>query len=279
MLNWLIKKIVEKAVELTVHQSKTRLKKIIQAKIDSLEREIKQQNNTYKKEIEEKNDETLKEINERLTLHEKHLIKQKKQIQTIITYLTEKDKARSEEQAVNIPEKSDSESNSKTVKQSATKYDSIRTRTSNESLVTAAYKLKNYYPRTLLTQTESAFFQVLCNACQNQGFYILVKTGLWALARHDEKDKNAFNMIAKKQLDFIICDQKTLTPLLVVELDDHYHNQYIRQVKDADKDFVLKKIGIPVLRIVVSEAYNVEELKQLIESKRNKIPNRSTDHK
>lgn len=129
---------------------------------------------------------------------------------------------------------------------------------SNPSLVDPCLKGITCTSRKLLTYTEYKFFQQLSNACANK-FFILTKVGLWALIDNND-DMNLWNRISRKHLDFVLCDKKTMYPVLVIELDDKYHLALKRQKTDAEKDYLLDKIGIPVLRIFCNQSYDEREL-------------------
>ncbi len=133
---------------------------------------------------------------------------------------------------------------------------------SNPNLVDPGLKGITCTSRKLLTYTEYKFFQQLSNACADK-FFILTKVGLWALIDNND-DMNLWNRISRKHLDFVLCDKKTMYPVLVIELDDKYHLALKRQKTDAEKDYLLDKVGIPVLRIFCNQSYDERELLEKI---------------
>ena len=70
-----------------------------------------------------------------------------------------------------------------------------------------------------------------------------------------------FNRIAKKHVDFVLCEPKTMTVLGVIELDDSSHDSDAQQKRDAFVDAVYGATGIPVLHVVAARDYQVQELK------------------
>jgi predicted RNA-binding Zn-ribbon protein involved in translation (DUF1610 family) len=68
------------------------------------------------------------------------------------------------------------------------------------------------------------------------------------------------NKINRKHIDFLLCDRKTATPLLGVELDDRSHNQEKRQERDSFVEKVFEKALLPLERIPVQLAYNPGEI-------------------
>lgn len=69
-----------------------------------------------------------------------------------------------------------------------------------------------------------------------------------------------FNKIAKKHLDFLICDSVTMKPLFGVELDDKSHKRNARQERDDFVERVCEVAGLPLLRLPVQREYNSREL-------------------
>ena len=67
-----------------------------------------------------------------------------------------------------------------------------------------------------------------------------------------------------KCVDFVIIDQRTMAPLLVVELDDRSHERTDRKARDRFVDQVLLSVGIPILHYPVLPSYNKSKLVQII---------------
>jgi hypothetical protein len=76
-----------------------------------------------------------------------------------------------------------------------------------------------------------------------------------------------FRPIGMKCVDFVIARRDTLTPLLVIELDDSTHRRAERRQRDQFVDRVLTSVAIPVLHWPVSVSYSQAELSQAITSK------------
>lgn len=72
--------------------------------------------------------------------------------------------------------------------------------------------------------------------------------------------------IQQKHLDFVICDKDRLTVQLAIELDGSMHERPWIKKKDEFKNEVMETIGIPLLRIKAKQSYNLNELKEQIES-------------
>lgn len=61
-------------------------------------------------------------------------------------------------------------------------------------------------------------------------------------------------------MDFVICDKKNISPILAIELDDSSHLRQNRMERDEFINQVFEDIELPLLRIPVKAAYNVEDL-------------------
>jgi len=71
----------------------------------------------------------------------------------------------------------------------------------------------------------------------------------------------AFNAIACKHLDYVLCEAESGAILAAIELDDRSHDRPDRRKRDAFVDAVMKSAGIPILHIPVKAHYNMRELK------------------
>jgi hypothetical protein len=69
-----------------------------------------------------------------------------------------------------------------------------------------------------------------------------------------------FNKITSKHVDFLICSAATLTPVLVVELDDSSHSTAKTKNTDAFRDNVFQAAGLPQLRVPVRAGYNPRDI-------------------
>ena len=74
------------------------------------------------------------------------------------------------------------------------------------------------------------------------------------------------NRIARKHVDFLLCEPQSLTPLLGIELDDSSHSRAARKQRDAFVDQVFAAAGLPLLRQPVQFAYEVRGLGSALRS-------------
>jgi len=68
------------------------------------------------------------------------------------------------------------------------------------------------------------------------------------------------NKIDRKHVDFLLCQPRTMRPLLGIELDDSSHQRRARQERDRFVEQVFAAAGLPLYRQPVRSTYNVHEL-------------------
>jgi len=88
-----------------------------------------------------------------------------------------------------------------------------------------------------------------------------VQKGLSISAR-----QSAFNRIAGKHIDFIVCNANDLSIIGAIELDDKTHRGRGRHERDQFLDRTLKAAGVPVLRIKTQSSYSIKDIFSKIDS-------------
>ena len=120
-----------------------------------------------------------------------------------------------------------------------------------------------------LSSAEISFFLVL-KASVADSALIFTKVGLadlfYAKSSDSSKYRIATNRIDRKHVDFLVCDAKTVRPLLGIELDDKSHERESRQKRDEFVDTVFKMTKLPLLRIPAKRNYSIAELSELVGS-------------
>jgi hypothetical protein len=120
--------------------------------------------------------------------------------------------------------------------------------------------------RYLLSPAERAFFEVLCRAAGDHFYvfpkvrvadvlYVPVGTTRW-YAR--------FNRIAQKHLDFVLCSQATLMPVLAIELDDQSHARPNRQARDGFVNAAFQAAKFPLERVLLQRAYEIDDIRKIL---------------
>jgi hypothetical protein len=125
------------------------------------------------------------------------------------------------------------------------------------------YRRKDY----LLSQAERSLFSVLNEAVKDHHIFAKVRLAdlVW-MPKGTASWQSHFNRVQSKHIDFVICDRKSIRPLLCIELDDASHSRSDRQTRDQFMDAALLAAGLPLIRIRAARGYNVAELRQGIEA-------------
>jgi len=78
------------------------------------------------------------------------------------------------------------------------------------------------------------------------------------------KNRSYMNRIDRKHVDFLLCDPKTLQPILGIELDDKSHQRVDRQERDDFVNHVFEAANLPLIHFPVQKSYAQNELKTKI---------------
>ena len=133
------------------------------------------------------------------------------------------------------------------------------------SLETPAKELPYRLRDDFLSPAEFSFYKVF-NSIYGTQLTVQSKVRLadvFFVARPNE-NYTFFNRIAQKHLDFLICDSRTMKPLLAVELDDSSHNRLERKERDEFLDQVCQVAGLPLVRLPVKREYNTREIEERV---------------
>lgn len=82
------------------------------------------------------------------------------------------------------------------------------------------------------------------------------------------------NRIERKHIDFVLCDAPTMTPRVLVELDDSSHSRPDRVERDKFVDAALNAAGLPIERFRVQRNYAIDDVRSRIAA-RMSIPQRT----
>ena len=104
---------------------------------------------------------------------------------------------------------------------------------------------------SILTKREMELYSSLLSAVQGQ-FQVMCKVRLRDFIRLDndppERDKH-LSRLSCRHVDFLLCEPKTLKPLLVIELDDGTHKSSFAEENDLYKDQLFAAARLPILRL------------------------------
>ncbi len=125
------------------------------------------------------------------------------------------------------------------------------------------YRLRDDF----LSRAEASFFQVL-KTMVGEKLVICPKVSLAELffVPRGETYQIYQNKIDRKRVDFLLCDPKTLKPVLAIELDDSSHERPDRQERDAFVEEVFAAAQLPLARVPAQQAYNTHELIALFQA-------------
>ena len=124
----------------------------------------------------------------------------------------------------------------------------------NSDILAPAEKLP-YKKKLLLTKNEWRFYKDLKPIADKEHCTIIAKVRLADLVEVDTQriQKNEymkyFNTIAKKHIDFALCNPDNLAILELIELDDNSHNNNSRVVRDNLVDKILTEAGYKITHV------------------------------
>ena len=123
----------------------------------------------------------------------------------------------------------------------------------------------------LLTAPELHFYHALRQAVGDR-YVIAYKVRLFDLVTFvrglDASTRYTWlNKTNQKHVDFVLCDPRSMVPLIVIELDDESHRSRRNEStehSDAVKNMVLRQANLRLLRIPAMGIYDVAMIQQFI---------------
>lgn len=130
------------------------------------------------------------------------------------------------------------------------------------SIFAYLYKQLPYYKKEKDYDSlwEKQLYKIMEQVIQKYpGFIIQMKLPLADIARDKAfLDSNIelkrFALNKNTHLDFTIISELTNRPILAIELDGKYHDEYEQQIRDKKKDKILDHHGVPIWRIKSTDA-------------------------
>ena len=121
---------------------------------------------------------------------------------------------------------------------------------------------------SLFTPAELKFYKILEEVVEE--YKIFGKVRVADIIKVDSEKARGnylkyFNKIARKHVDFLLCDPGTLEPVAAIELDDSSHETAERAERDVFLDKAFKMAELPLLRFKVRAKYDKIEIKKRIE--------------
>ncbi|MBK9746526.1 MAG: DUF2726 domain-containing protein [Chloroflexi bacterium] len=133
----------------------------------------------------------------------------------------------------------------------------------DDELTDFPYRLKD----SLLTPGENSFFLNLRSVVADRAIIVpqaVLGEIFWVHLEDKALLRGYRNKIDRKRVDFLLCDPRTMQPLLGIELDDKSHQREDRQTRDAFVDGVFAAAGLPLIHIPVRNAYVANDLVALL---------------
>ena len=119
-----------------------------------------------------------------------------------------------------------------------------------------------------LSPAELSFYLVLRPAVSDWAI-IFTKVNLGDLfytkSSDSSENRTSTNKIDRKHVDFLLCDPKTLKPILGIELDDKSHQRADRQERDKFVGKVFEAAGLPLARVPAKQMYSVQQLNSFLQ--------------
>jgi hypothetical protein len=121
-----------------------------------------------------------------------------------------------------------------------------------------------------LSPAERSFFGVLQQALASR-YQIFAKVRLADIVRPAKSPsrsgwQSAFNRIAGKHVDFVLCDSTHLRVVAVIELDDRTHERFERGIRDSLVDSALADAKIPILRVSARQSYSPAQIREQVDA-------------
>src|SRR6516162_8905241 len=118
-----------------------------------------------------------------------------------------------------------------------------------------------------LSPAEQSFYQVLKSVVDGR-LVICPKVALadlfFAKTGDARQNRVALNRIDRKHVDFLLCEPKTMRPVVGIELDDKSHDRPDRRERDAFVNGVFAAAKLAVVRILAQRGYQAAELNSLL---------------
>jgi hypothetical protein len=118
----------------------------------------------------------------------------------------------------------------------------------------------------LFSKAERSFYEVLTRIVGSD-MQVFAKVRIADLVRvrpGTENFHSYLNRITSKHVDYVLCDRRSLSPMLVVELDDSTHDRSDRSQRDHLVDLIFESAGLPILHVRARASYNTAEVAEQI---------------
>lgn len=109
----------------------------------------------------------------------------------------------------------------------------------------------------VMTKTELMFYEKLKRITDKNDMTIFSQVNLEGLIEANNNEIKYRNKIRSRTIDYVIVSNSNCKTLLAIELDDYTHNYKTRVERDKFINELFNYLDIPLLRIKVSNNYNM----------------------
>lgn len=127
---------------------------------------------------------------------------------------------------------------------------------------------EHYSFRPLLSGPESQLHAYL-NSLVGTHCHIVCKPRLADFIQHHD-GLGGFNRISQKHVDFLVCRKEDWMPMLAIELEDPAHSGPDRHSRDTFINDLFSYIGIPLVRLHVTELSLMDQFVRQLEAAWNR---------
>lgn len=133
-------------------------------------------------------------------------------------------------------------------------------------------RTKSVYPymrgQPLFTPAEQHFYQSLVQAVGVRGLVFAKVRIADVLMPKKNLDRSqwqqAFNKIACKHFDYVLCKKDDFSVMVVIELNDRSHNKPRRRKRDIFVRGACKTAGIQLCEFAVQRHYKIEQIRSIL---------------
>lgn len=122
----------------------------------------------------------------------------------------------------------------------------------------------------LFTGAERSFYGVLCQAAPEHTVVMAKVRVADILTPEPSRDKSlwqsAFNKVAMKHFDFVVCDQQSMQVLAAVELDDKSHSTNKAKQRDTFINDACEDAGLRLVRFPAKKGYQIDVVRETLSS-------------
>jgi hypothetical protein len=122
-----------------------------------------------------------------------------------------------------------------------------------------------YRRKSLLSPTELEFYNALKLGVGDR-FLILLKVGVRDLCEITHRDVAAFDRVPAVQMDFVLCDQATLAPVVAIQLDGSTLYARDRAERDTFMKELFRVIGVALIHQRVQKSYDPAAIARWVEA-------------